>query len=96
MKDYFLEHPRSGIEVRKALTDLLPGQVDPWLLLSDQGDPIAYFNIYQEDDKPFGVHVSISGRHYWEDDLVLAVLRQLQQRVGGIIEDDKGKRLYLN
>lgn len=63
----------------------MPGQSRPWLLVSKEGDPIAYFNIVSGKH----VQVDISGRHYNEDEAVLEVLEALRTSVGGTIHDDQ-------
>ena len=84
MKSYFLSHATKIAEVERALSDLLPGQTRPWLLLSPKSDPVAYFHLAAEGE----VQADISGRHYNEDAVVLSILRRLQSRVGGDISCD--------
>jgi hypothetical protein len=86
VKSYFLTGISRPQEARHALSRLLPGQTDPWLLLSTPDDPIAYFNIASARE----IQVDVSGRHYNEDAAVLAILKQLKQEIGGTIEDDLG------
>jgi hypothetical protein len=87
MKSYFL----SGIEdegsARAALSELFPGQTEPWNLLHQYGDTIAYFNI-QLEDETLEIQADISGRHHNEDAKVIHVLRKLQETLGGVILDD--------
>jgi len=101
MKSYFL-YAISGVAAAEAGLDrLLPIQRHPWVLFASLGDAIAYFNVSERNaevegpDDPAGpgpmVQVDISGRHYYEDDAVLAVLRQLRQTVGGLVMDDSGE-----
>lgn len=85
MKSYFLAEVADPGALEAALGLLLPGQSHPWLLLSEAGDPIAYFNVECGEH----VLVDISGRHYNEDQAVLRVLEALQTRVGGTIHDDQ-------
>lgn len=84
MKSYFLIGISRPGEARHALSRLLPGQTDPWVLLNAPDDPIAYFNILSDRE----IQVDVSGRHYNEDAAVLATLEQLKQKIGGAIEDD--------
>ena len=93
MKSYFLEGLSDRNAAEMELSSLLPGQTDPWLLLAKPEDPIAYFNPRSQgaDEDvvgPFLVQVDISGRHYYEDEAVLRVLRQMQQKLGGQIRDE--------
>ena len=67
---------------------MLPGQADPWLLNSEAGDPIAYFNVGKTEDGISCIQADISGRHYHEDDRVLGVLHKLQCQLGGTVTDD--------
>ncbi|MGJ5130608.1 MULTISPECIES: hypothetical protein [unclassified Bradyrhizobium] len=88
MKSYFLEGLLDEEEARSALLEVLPGQTYPWLLTSDTGDPIAYFNIDKNEDGVICVQADISGRHFSEGDRVLNVLHTLQRRLGGSVLDD--------
>lgn len=90
MKSYFLLEVESAAFAKEALRALLPGQEDPWLLLTSDGDPIAYFHVGTELDGEAIVHVQadMSGRHYYADAAVLQVLKQLQSAVGGVVTDD--------
>jgi hypothetical protein len=90
MKSYCLEKIRSIGDVRDALDRLLPGQREPWLLLQSPRDVIAYFHLGPtgEGSGDIGVQVDISGRHFYEDDRVIGVLRVLQGEVGGVILND--------
>ena len=72
---------------------MFPGQVKPWLLMTDDGsDVVAYLNVEQEVEDilegPFIIQADVSGRHYNEDRKVLNALRILQSRLGGSIRDD--------
>ncbi|TSD83036.1 hypothetical protein FFK22_039855 [Mycobacterium sp. KBS0706] len=91
--DYFLEQLASENESRKALSELLPGQTDPWILWCGEDDVLAFFDFNAFSEHPVCICARVSGRHYGEDEPVLAVLRQLQQRIGGVIEDDYGNVL---
>ena len=88
MKSYFLEGLIDEQSARGALSDVLPGQVDPWLLNSEAGDPIAYFNVEKNEDGISCIQADISGRRFDEDDRVLGVLHKLQCQLGGTIRDD--------
>ena len=85
MKSYFLQRISSIDAAKDALRARLPGKESPWLLLSAVGDPIAYFDVQVDLDGVPNVNVQadISGRHYDEDTAVIAVLRDLQLKVGG-------------
>jgi len=90
MKSYFLEDIASCQDVVQALSQVLPGQQKPWLLLEPGGDAIAYFNAHPSESDPdkIGVQADVSGRHYNEDKAVIDILRRLQTVLGGIIRDD--------
>ena len=87
MKSYILEGVTSPGEVRFILDRLLPGQRDPWLLRETDGDPIAYYALVEADVelKRSAVVANISGRHYDQDERVVAILQRLQAAVGGEI-----------
>jgi hypothetical protein len=84
VKSYLLTGLSTSGAHEGTLTDLLPGQTHPWILLHPNGDVIAYFNIAQNGD----IHADISGRHYNEDRSVLNVLESLKAKLGGNIEYD--------
>lgn len=84
MKSYFLEATERPEAIPAVLTELLPGQTRPWVLLSPSGDAVAYFDIDNGDV----VQADISGRHFSRDDAVLAVLAAVRDRVGGSITGD--------
>ena len=90
MKSYFLESIDLESRVVDALTKTLPGQADPWLLKNHDGDVIAYFYISNDEPGVRGpaIQADISGRHYNEDDQVLAVLQAIMVEIGGKITDD--------
>jgi len=90
MKSCFLERISSLDAARAALRGRLPGQESPWLLLSAGGDPVAYFNVQGDlDGAPIlNIQADISGRHYNEEASVLAVLKDIQGVVGGVVTDD--------
>jgi hypothetical protein len=90
VKSYFLGPICSTSETAKALSELLPGQTNPWLLTDSRGDAIAYFHIANDETSPGQrcIQVDISGRHYNEDTEVLSVLSRLRPRIGGAITND--------
>ena len=88
MKSYFLEGLIDEQSVRCALSKVLPGQVDPWLLNSQAGDPIAYFYVATDEDAAPCIQADVSGRHFDKDSSVLNVLNELQRQLGGTIGDD--------
>ena len=90
MKSYFLEGISSVEATKLALRARLPGQEEPWLLLAPDGDPIAYFNVYSDLDGEavLNIQADVSGRHYNEDAVVLAVLEDIKSLVGGRVTDD--------
>lgn len=59
-------------------------------MLSETGDPIAYFRVERELDGEANVHiqVDVSGRHFNSDSVVLRQLQRLQEHVGGVVIDD--------
>ena len=93
MKSYFLEGLDDPDRVRSELSKLLPGQTDPWLLLTADDDVVAYFNISTEECYGLCVEVDISGRHYYRDEAVLEALRELQKQLGGVVRDDSYNEL---
>ena len=107
MKSYFIEGLGDLGPVRSELSKLLPGQVDPWLLLTADDDVVAYFNISTEEfnisTEEFNISAEeadglcvvadISGRHYYQDEAVLKILRELQKRLGGVVRDDDDNEL---
>lgn len=90
MKSYFLAPVASSSKATEALSAVLPGQTGIWLLTDPTGDAVAYFSLVERDDttKLRTIQADISGRHYNEDAAVLAVLNQLQARLGGAITND--------
>jgi hypothetical protein len=90
MKSHFLVGITSEHLAGEALRSALPGQEEPWVLLSEGGDPIAYFNVGTMLDGEHVIHVQadVSGRHYSKDAAVVEVLRGLQAAVGGVIDGD--------
>ena len=99
MKSYFLEAVVDRVAARAELTELLPGQTEPWLLpTADGSDTIAYFNVFEADDGsgcqgPNFVMADISGRHFHEDRKIIDVLHVLQGRIGGVVRDDRDNDL---
>ncbi len=93
MKSYFLGPIPSRTEAAAALTSILPGQAEPWLLKHTSGNAIAYFNLAdpeEEIDTPGTsvIQADMSGRHYNEDAAVIEVLEKIRQLIGGSISDD--------
>jgi hypothetical protein len=88
MKSLFLTDLQRPELLRSALSSVLPGQKDPWLLASTAGDPIAYFNIETEKEDPH-VQADISGRHHDEEESVIAALSKIGRIVGGRIQNEE-------
>ena len=90
MKSWFLENVPDLTLAAQALDAELPGQRHPWILSASGDDAIAYFNIDEMLDGQAVPHIvaDISGRHYHEDDAVIAVLERLRLRLGGEITND--------
>ena len=90
MKSYFLEGISSIDAARVALRSRLPGQESPWLLRSSSGDPLAHFNVGSDlDGAPIlNIQADIRGRHYHEEAAVIAVLKDIQRLVGGVLTND--------
>lgn len=90
MRSYFLLGVASEAKAKEALSFLLPGQEQPWLLRSIAGDLIAYITVGSQLDGEPNIHVQadISGRHFRPDVEVLELLRALQVFVGGIVSND--------
>ncbi len=91
MKSYFLEGIRNTDAAAEILTFLFPTQIDPWVMLSEEGDAMAYFNIvlteHSELEAP-AIQVDISGRHFDCDEAVLRMLGKIAKVTGGHITDD--------
>ena len=87
MKSYFLEHVSSAVAAEAALCTELPGQGRPWVVFHASGDAIAYVTVGTTIDGSPNIHVQaeISGRHYHEDLVVIALLEKLRNRAGGVI-----------
>lgn len=90
MKSLFLSGLSSTATLIETLRTLLPGQESPWLLLSESGDPIAYFSVGSILDGEPNIHVQadLSGRHFNGDEPVRKILKMLQSAIGGTVEDD--------
>jgi len=88
LKSYFLEGLIDEQSARCELSKVLPGQLDPWLLNSGAGDPVAYFNVGKTEDGIPCIQADISGRHFDQDQRVLGVLHKLQCQLGGTVTDD--------
>ncbi len=93
MKSYFLGSTAAcHADLAAALTEALPGQIDPWLLRAgpSEADVVAYFSLVEVEAPPgrWEVQAEVSGRHYHRDTDVLAVLERLRVLVGGDITDD--------
>lgn len=98
MKSYFLEAIHDAAAARQALSELLPAQAEPWILMTaDQDDAVAYLDVQEEGqdelEGPFVIQADVSGRHYNKDENVIDILRLLQKRLGGVIRDDFGNVL---
>jgi|GEM_PF-1467288 len=90
LKSYFLTGVSDRMLAQKVLSERLPKQEYPWLLMTEHGDDIiAYVNIESDVENETGGHLVIaadmSGRHYNEDDFVISLLRSLQAQLGGMI-----------
>jgi hypothetical protein len=92
MKSYFLSPIASHTTATRVLNALLPGQTSPWLLKDAGGDVIAYFQLddLEEPDMRGVLTISadISGRRFYCDAEVMAVLQRLKAELGGEITDD--------
>jgi len=90
MKSYFLAGISSLDAARAALTARLPGQQEPWLLQSPDGDPVAYFNVQSHlDGQPvLNIQADVSGGHHNEGVAVVSVLDDLRALIGGQVSDD--------
>ena len=101
MKSYFLYAISDVVAAEAGLDRLLPIQRRPWILAANAGDPIAYFNVneinldFDGPGDPSGpgpmVQADISGRHYNEDQAVIALLGELQETVGGLVMNEAGE-----
>ncbi len=92
MKSYFLEGVSSAANAVTALKKILPGQEAPWVLRTQTGDVIGYFNVVDDgvdDIVAPAVQVDVSGRHWDKIDFVLSTLESLRSEVGGSITTDE-------
>jgi hypothetical protein len=90
MKSFFLAPIVSRDAAIIALSTLLPGQAETWLLKDDAGDVIAYFSLV-ECDTTTGVRTiqaDVSGRHYNRDADVISILQKFKAELGGEIAND--------
>jgi hypothetical protein len=87
VKSYLLTPIDLESDIAIRLSEILPGQVEPWVLFDDTGDAVAYFNLVENEAvlETSVLQVDISGRHYNEDAKVIAILKRLQDSLGGEI-----------
>ena len=90
MKSYFLAPIASRTAAVTALTMVLPGQVEPWLLKDNAGDVMAYFSLVESDSTTGKrtIQVDVSGRHFNRDADIVSVLQTLRKEIGGEITND--------
>jgi hypothetical protein len=88
MKSYFLDDLTDEDAARVALSQDLPNWTEPWLLKDEREDVVAYFEIVRSPEGKVSIQADLSGRHHWEDDLVLRVLQNLKGRLGGVVTDE--------
>ncbi len=90
MKSYFLAPIASRSVAVTALSAVLPGQAEPWLLKDNAGDVMAYFSLVESDSTTGErtIQVDVSGRHYNRDADIVSILQTLKQEVGGEITND--------
>ena len=90
MKSHFLTNLDRIDQVEAALSDLLPGQANPWLLLDSEGDAIAYLHVQLMDGHSgaWQIQADLCGRHFHRDADVIQVLWPLQTRLGGEVAHD--------
>lgn len=88
MKSYFLDELNDEAAARVALSQELANWVDPWLLKDDREDVVAYFNVVRSPEGTVSVQADLRDDHYNEDELIIRVLRSLQNRIGGVVTDD--------
>jgi hypothetical protein len=102
MKSYFLIGFESPDSAKAALSDIFPGQSGgTWVLFAKADDPMAYLYLgtneygeFEEFSKDTNLlQADISGRHFNEDEKIIAVLAKLQGRIGGHIFDDNDVEL---
>ncbi|QNQ08108.1 hypothetical protein [Sphingomonas alpina] len=102
MKSYFLIGFESAERAQAALSDFFAGQSgETWVLFANADDPMAYFYLgtneygeFEEFAKDANlIQADISGRHFNEDDKIVAVLAGLRDRIGGYIFNDDDMKL---
>jgi hypothetical protein len=87
VKSYFLSPIPSRDSAVSALSVILPGQADPWLLKDSDGDAMAYFRV-EPPESTHGrlmISVDVSGRHYHRDSDIMSILEKLREKLGGDI-----------
>ena len=92
MKSYFLEGVSSVANATMALSEALPGQKAPWVLQTQTGEIIGYFDVVDngvDDVVSPAVQVDVSGRHWDKIGVVLSTLESLRLQVGGKITTDE-------
>lgn len=84
MKTYVLDRVTSVEQAKAELFSVLPDGI----LYAPDGDAIAYFEVIESDIDTVGpaITADISGRHYDEDEAVIAVLKTFQRMLGGVID----------
>ena len=93
MKSFFLEAVQDRMVAEEALSAILPGQTNPWII-TEEGEtkPIAYASLLINPGEglvgPIVLQFDLSGRHYRKIGLVLEVLTELQRKLGGWIRND--------
>jgi hypothetical protein len=102
MKSYFLIGFKSTERAQAALSDSFAGQSgETWVLFANADDPMAYFYLGTNEHGEFEefakdanlIQADMSGRHFNEDDKIIAVLAGLQERIGGHIFNDDDVKL---
>jgi hypothetical protein len=90
VKSYFLQNIRDTNGRIDALSLILPGQSNPWVLHQEVGDPVAYFNIVDNDGEVTypAISADMCGHHYNSDAQVIKALSAIQEIVGGDIVND--------
>lgn len=88
MKSYSLEGLSSYDHARVALSNLLPQQVEPWLLIDEAGDAVAFLTLASDDNGAVSIQADLSGRHYEEVENVIVLFHHLQSALGDRVTDD--------
>jgi hypothetical protein len=97
MKSYILYNVSSAADASTELDRHLSRSGDgTWVLLDEGGDAIAYFIVGSGDrelpdappERVSIIQADISGRHFYDDAIVLSALKEVQDVVGGVIRDD--------